>query len=103
MHLTNVAIQKKANDYDKEIGCKWDLRSLKVSGKTCLQLKSKQKKWKRKKNVCCLAIIIVSCSGMQLLLYGAHGVVHRSAVTFVLKIVFWGDAQSPLSQKHHTL
>lgn len=30
VHLTNVAIQKKANDYDKEVGCKWDLRSLKV-------------------------------------------------------------------------
>lgn len=30
VHLTNVAIQKKADDYDKEIGCKWDLQSLKV-------------------------------------------------------------------------
>mmetsp|Transcript_17786 Transcript_17786/g.54389 ORF Transcript_17786/g.54389 Transcript_17786/m.54389 type:complete len:386 (-) Transcript_17786:253-1410(-) len=30
MHLTNVAIQKKADDYDKKVGCKWDLRSLKL-------------------------------------------------------------------------
>jgi len=25
-----VAIQKKADDYDKDVGCKWDLQSLKV-------------------------------------------------------------------------
>lgn len=30
VHLTNVAIQKKAGDYDKDVGCKWDLLSLKV-------------------------------------------------------------------------
>ncbi|CAM9441113.1 unnamed protein product, partial [Hapterophycus canaliculatus] len=30
VHLTNVAIQKKSDDYDKEVGCKWDLQSLKV-------------------------------------------------------------------------
>lgn len=30
VHLTNVAIQKKADDYDKDVGCKWDLQSLKV-------------------------------------------------------------------------
>ncbi|CAN0335467.1 unnamed protein product, partial [Scytosiphon promiscuus] len=30
VHLTNVAIQKKSEDYDKEVGCKWDLQSLKV-------------------------------------------------------------------------
>ncbi|CAN0150495.1 unnamed protein product, partial [Ectocarpus sp. 13 AM-2016] len=30
VHLTNVAIQKKSEDYDKEVGCKWDLHSLKV-------------------------------------------------------------------------
>ncbi|CAM9615612.1 unnamed protein product [Ectocarpus sp. 4 AP-2014] len=30
VHLTNVAIQKKSEDYDKEIGCKWDLQSLKM-------------------------------------------------------------------------
>lgn len=30
MHLTNVAIQKKMEDYDKRVGCKWDLRSLKL-------------------------------------------------------------------------
>jgi tubulin polyglutamylase TTLL9 len=30
MHLTNVAIQKTASNYDKETGCKWDLRAMKV-------------------------------------------------------------------------
>ena len=30
MHLTNASVQKKADDYDKEQGCKWDLRSLKL-------------------------------------------------------------------------
>ncbi|CAM9152503.1 unnamed protein product [Chrysoparadoxa australica] len=30
VHLTNVSIQKKAEDYDREIGCKWDLQSLKM-------------------------------------------------------------------------
>ncbi|CAM9480130.1 unnamed protein product, partial [Discosporangium mesarthrocarpum] len=30
VHLTNVAIQKKADDYDKEVGCKWDLHSIKM-------------------------------------------------------------------------
>ncbi|CAM9426071.1 unnamed protein product [Scytosiphon promiscuus] len=30
VHLTNVAIQKKSEDYDKEVGCKWDLQSLKM-------------------------------------------------------------------------
>jgi len=30
VHLTNVAIQKTAPGYDKEAGCKWQLRSLKL-------------------------------------------------------------------------
>ena len=30
MHLTNVAIQKTAEDYDKRTGGKWDLRRLKL-------------------------------------------------------------------------
>ena len=30
MHLTNVAIQKKGDDYDAESGGKWDVRSLKL-------------------------------------------------------------------------
>jgi len=30
MHLTNASVQKKGDDYDKEQGCKWDLRSLKM-------------------------------------------------------------------------
>eukprot|EP01029_Cantina_marsupialis_P007224 TRINITY_DN1799_c0_g2_i1.p1 TRINITY_DN1799_c0_g2~~TRINITY_DN1799_c0_g2_i1.p1 ORF type:complete len:414 (+),score=111.55 TRINITY_DN1799_c0_g2_i1:66-1307(+) len=30
MHLTNVSIQKKADDYSKDQGCKWDLRELKL-------------------------------------------------------------------------
>lgn len=30
MHLTNVAIQKTADDYDKSQGCKWSLRSMKM-------------------------------------------------------------------------
>jgi len=30
VHLTNVAIQKTAPDYDPNSGCKWDLRSLKL-------------------------------------------------------------------------
>lgn len=30
VHLTNVAIQKKANGYSKSIGCKWDLQKLKM-------------------------------------------------------------------------
>lgn len=30
MHLTNASIQKKAEDYDKSIGCKWPLLDLKM-------------------------------------------------------------------------
>ena len=30
MHLTNVAIQKTADNYDERLGGKWDLRSLKL-------------------------------------------------------------------------
>jgi tubulin polyglutamylase TTLL9 len=30
MHLTNASVQKTANDYDKDQGCKWDLRSMKL-------------------------------------------------------------------------
>ena len=30
MHLTNVAIQKTADNYDEKLGGKWDLRSLKL-------------------------------------------------------------------------
>ena len=30
MHLTNVAIQKTAEAYDKRAGCKWGLRELKM-------------------------------------------------------------------------
>lgn len=30
MHLTNVAIQKTADNYDDRLGGKWDLRSLKL-------------------------------------------------------------------------
>ena len=30
MHLTNASIQKTKDDYDKDQGCKWDLRSLKM-------------------------------------------------------------------------
>lgn len=30
VHLTNVAIQKKGEDYDAESGGKWDVRSLKL-------------------------------------------------------------------------
>lgn len=30
MHLTNVAIQKTASDYNKAQGCKWGLRNLKM-------------------------------------------------------------------------
>ncbi|KAJ1480239.1 tubulin-tyrosine ligase family-domain-containing protein [Baffinella frigidus] len=30
VHLTNVAIQKTAPSYDKETGCKWDLRAMKL-------------------------------------------------------------------------
>jgi hypothetical protein len=30
VHLTNVAIQKKGDDYDAESGGKWDVRSLKL-------------------------------------------------------------------------
>lgn len=30
MHLTNVAVQKKSDTYDKEIGGKWDVRQLKI-------------------------------------------------------------------------
>ena len=30
MHLTNVAIQKTAAQYDDKLGGKWDLRSLKL-------------------------------------------------------------------------
>lgn len=30
MHLTNVAIQKTAAQYDDRLGGKWDLRSLKL-------------------------------------------------------------------------
>lgn len=30
IHLTNVAVQKKSDTYDKDIGGKWDLREMKV-------------------------------------------------------------------------
>ncbi|KAK1932364.1 putative tubulin polyglutamylase TTLL9 [Phytophthora citrophthora] len=30
MHLTNASVQKGADDYDKRLGCKWPLRSLKM-------------------------------------------------------------------------
>lgn len=30
MHLTNVAIQKTADNYDEKLGGKWELRSLKL-------------------------------------------------------------------------
>lgn len=30
VHLTNVAVQKNSDNYDKDIGGKWDLRSLKI-------------------------------------------------------------------------
>jgi len=30
MHLTNVAIQKTAEDYNKAQGCKWSLRRVKM-------------------------------------------------------------------------
>src|SRR4051812_1896554 len=30
VHFTNVAIQKKGDDYDAESGGKWDVRSLKL-------------------------------------------------------------------------
>ena len=30
MHLTNASVQKTAGDYDKEQGCKWDLRAMKM-------------------------------------------------------------------------
>ena len=30
MHLTNVAIQKTAENYDDRLGGKWDLRSMKM-------------------------------------------------------------------------
>jgi tubulin polyglutamylase TTLL9 len=30
MHLTNVAIQKNADNYDDRLGGKWDLRSMKM-------------------------------------------------------------------------
>ena len=30
MHLTNVAIQKTADNYDEKLGGKWDLRSMKL-------------------------------------------------------------------------
>jgi len=30
MHLTNVAIQKTADNYDDRLGGKWDLRSMKM-------------------------------------------------------------------------
>jgi tubulin polyglutamylase TTLL9 len=30
VHLTNVAIQKTADNYDEKVGGKWDLRSLKM-------------------------------------------------------------------------
>ena len=30
MHLTNVAIQKPADNYDEKLGGKWELRSLKL-------------------------------------------------------------------------
>merc|ERR1719329_108222 len=30
MHLTNVAIQKTAANYDKEQGCKWDVKAMKL-------------------------------------------------------------------------
>lgn len=30
MHLTNVAIQKTAEDYDQSAGCKWPLHSIKM-------------------------------------------------------------------------
>lgn len=30
MHLTNVAVQKNADNYDEKLGGKWDIRSLKL-------------------------------------------------------------------------
>jgi tubulin polyglutamylase TTLL9 len=30
MHLTNVAIQKTADNYDEKLGGKWELRNLKL-------------------------------------------------------------------------
>jgi len=30
MHLTNVAIQKTADNYDDKLGGKWDLRGMKL-------------------------------------------------------------------------
>lgn len=30
VHLTNVAVQKTEQGYDKDAGCKWDLRQLKT-------------------------------------------------------------------------
>ena len=30
MHLTNASVQKTAEDYDKSLGCKWPLHSLKM-------------------------------------------------------------------------
>ena len=30
VHLTNVAIQKTAENYDNKLGGKWDLRSMKL-------------------------------------------------------------------------
>lgn len=30
VHLTNVAIQKTAENYDERIGGKWDIRSMKL-------------------------------------------------------------------------
>lgn len=38
VHLTNVAIQKKAGGYDKDVGCKWDLQNLKVLPGNAVQL-----------------------------------------------------------------
>eukprot|EP00002_Diphylleia_rotans_P015010 TRINITY_DN2908_c0_g1_i4.p1 TRINITY_DN2908_c0_g1~~TRINITY_DN2908_c0_g1_i4.p1 ORF type:complete len:314 (-),score=62.89 TRINITY_DN2908_c0_g1_i4:652-1593(-) len=39
IHLTNVAIQKTAANYDSKTGCKWSLRNLKVFPVTTLRAK----------------------------------------------------------------
>lgn len=30
MHLTNASVQKTADDYDKQVGCKWSLLEMKM-------------------------------------------------------------------------
>ncbi len=30
MHLTNASVQKTSDDYDKTVGCKWPIQSLKM-------------------------------------------------------------------------